>query len=75
LRLLPTQPATIQSPDGQKQHRTSLSKMQLQVFFFYHTTKNSEHQKFKLGEPIKNGSIFHLKTLTKMLIYKEFRER
>jgi hypothetical protein len=43
LRLLPTQPANNPSPERQKQPKSSLSKMQLHVFFFYHTTKNSSH--------------------------------
>jgi hypothetical protein len=41
-RLLPTQPANNPSPKRQKQPKTSLSKMQFHVFFFYHTTKNSD---------------------------------
>jgi hypothetical protein len=40
LRLLPPQPASVSSPKRQKQPKTSLSKMQMQLFFFYHTTKN-----------------------------------
>jgi hypothetical protein len=64
LRLLATQPATIPSPDGQKQPKPSLFKMQLRLFFFYHTKNNLELQKFKLGACAKNRSNFHLKALT-----------
>jgi hypothetical protein len=39
LQLLPPQPATNPSPKSQKQPKTSLPKMQFQLFFFYHTTK------------------------------------
>jgi hypothetical protein len=37
LRLFPTQSATATSPKSQKQPKISLPKMQLQLFFFYHT--------------------------------------
>jgi hypothetical protein len=39
LRLFPTQSANNPSPKKQKQPKTSPSKMQQQLFFFYHTTK------------------------------------
>jgi hypothetical protein len=52
LRFLPTQPANNPSPDGQKQPKPSLYKMQLQPFFFYHTTKYSAIQKNDAQEAI-----------------------
>jgi hypothetical protein len=36
LRLFTTQPASATSPKSKKQPKTSLSKMQMQLFFFYH---------------------------------------
>jgi hypothetical protein len=45
LRLFTTQHASTTSPKSKKQPKISLSKMQLQLFFFYHTIKNSTHKK------------------------------
>jgi hypothetical protein len=39
LRLFTTQSASIPSPIGQKQPKSSLSKMQQRLFFFYHNKK------------------------------------
>jgi hypothetical protein len=41
LRLFPPQSANNPSPKSKKALKPGLSKMQLHVFFFYHTTKNS----------------------------------
>jgi hypothetical protein len=43
LRLFTTQPANNPSPKSKKQPKPSPFKMQLHVFFFYHTAKKTTH--------------------------------
>jgi hypothetical protein len=62
LRLLPTQPATNLSPKRQNEPKPSLTKMQLQLFFFYHTTKKSlERAQGEFAYSFLNSTIFDLK--------------
>jgi len=59
---LPPQSANNPSPKNQKQPKPSLSKMRVQLFFFYHTTKNIWQK----------SSTFEAKTTPQLALQKDF---
>jgi hypothetical protein len=69
LRLLQTQPANATSPKSKKQPKPRLSKMQMQLFFFYHTTKIFLENTLIYGQKregkikIPKGGLYWLQTI------------